>query len=207
MTAASPTSPAKQSTPKSAIRACQFCRVRKIKCDTLKPKCGSCMVNKRECVYVNEPPKKRPSKAIINGLSKEKRALEDFIALLKGSSSTERNTLLSSVIVKDGKVNLPQPPDVAAPSNHGSTDTVLEEMISNGSLGADSMEVDDIHQVDSSSADDDTDSLAQFHPPSILEQSHTIHSAPDHCHSHLIAAAALQLQREHAIRHLDYIRG
>jgi len=196
MTAASPASSANLSVPKSAIRACQFCRVRKIKCDTLKPRCGSCTANKRECIYVNEPPKKRPSKAIINGLSKEKKALEDFVVLLKESNPRDRDMLLSSITVKDGKISLPLFSDVTTLDNQGYAKEIgLEEMMSNGSHGTDSM------------TDEDNDSSAQFHTASILEQSQTAHSSPEHCHSHLIAAAALQLQREHALRHLDYIRG
>lgn len=216
MTAASPTSPTNQSAPKSAIRACQFCRVRKIKCDTLKPRCGSCIINKRECIYVNEPPKKRPSKAIINGISKEKRVLEEFVIRLKGASSKERDFYLDSVTVKDGQVTLPSLLDVASDGGDGFKGPPLERVMSNGT---DAMVLDAEIHLDGSSSDEEGDAFIPFadrvdgstglhhHRTSIAEQSPRIPPAPEQCRSQLIAQAALQLQREHGLRHLEYIRG
>ena len=129
--------------------------------------------------------------------------------LLKESNSRDRDMLLSSITVKDGKISLPLFSDVTTLDNQGyAKETVLEDLMSNGSHGRDSMEMEENHQLESNSADEDNDSSVQFHATSILEQnSQTTHSSAEHCHSHLIAAAALQLQREHALRHLDYIRG
>lgn len=47
--------------PKILARACQFCRARKIRCDTRRPRCGSCIIQKRDCVYKLEVPKQRYS--------------------------------------------------------------------------------------------------------------------------------------------------
>lgn len=47
------------SQPKILARACQFCRARKIRCDTKRPSCSSCVSQKRECVYILEVPKRR----------------------------------------------------------------------------------------------------------------------------------------------------
>ncbi|KAF6518149.1 hypothetical protein HZS61_002227 [Fusarium oxysporum f. sp. conglutinans] len=37
--------------PKSLARACLFCRARKIRCDTARPRCAACVIQKRECTY------------------------------------------------------------------------------------------------------------------------------------------------------------
>lgn len=216
MTAPSPTSPTNQSAPKSAIRACQFCRVRKIKCDTLKPRCGSCIINKRECVYVNEPPKKRPSKAIINGISKEKRALEEFVIRLKTANPKDRDSYLDLVTVQDGRVSLPSLKDAAANGDDDPKETPPEKVMSNGT---EPIALDEDHHLEGISSDEEGDPSVTFadrldrstgmhhHRTSIAEQSPRIPPAPEHCRSHLIAQAALQLQREHSLRHLEYIRG
>ncbi|SPO01821.1 uncharacterized protein DNG_04494 [Cephalotrichum gorgonifer] len=39
---------------KRAVAACQFCRLRKTKCDTVKPVCGFCRNQKAKCVYADE---------------------------------------------------------------------------------------------------------------------------------------------------------
>lgn len=216
MTAASPISPTNQSAPKSAIRACQFCRVRKIKCDTLKPRCGSCIINKRECIYVNEPPKKRPSKAIINGISKEKKVLEEFVIRLKVANPKDRDFYLDSVTVEDGKVSLPPLPNVVSNGDDDSKGSSLERVMSNGT---EAVVMGEDHHLEGSSSDEEGDPSVTFadrldrstgmhhHRTSIAEQSPRIPPAPEHCRSHLIAQAALQLQREHNLHHLEYIRG
>lgn len=38
---------------KRAVAACQFCRLRKTKCDTVKPVCGFCRYHNAKCVYVD----------------------------------------------------------------------------------------------------------------------------------------------------------
>lgn len=45
--------------PKVLARACQFCRSRKIKCDTERPSCGSCVAQRRDCVYKLQAPRER----------------------------------------------------------------------------------------------------------------------------------------------------
>lgn len=36
---------------KRAVTACQFCRVRKTKCDNVRPQCGYCVRHQAKCVY------------------------------------------------------------------------------------------------------------------------------------------------------------
>ena len=36
--------------------ACQLCRSRKVKCDSMRPTCGSCSNDGSQCVYVDPPP-------------------------------------------------------------------------------------------------------------------------------------------------------
>ncbi|KAJ6183682.1 hypothetical protein N7519_004983 [Penicillium mononematosum] len=87
-------------------RACEFCRKRKIKCDSTKPTCSTCRGSNRLCVYHNGPRRQRPSAARIDYLEGEKSALEDVLARLKDADDVQRRTLLESVIVLDGRVSV-----------------------------------------------------------------------------------------------------
>ncbi|KAI1211536.1 uncharacterized protein F4807DRAFT_418085 [Annulohypoxylon truncatum] len=61
------------------VRECEFCRRRKIKCDTIKPTCSPGRRNNRSCIYHNSPQKQRPSAALIKSLRNEKAALENVL--------------------------------------------------------------------------------------------------------------------------------
>ncbi|OQE20087.1 hypothetical protein PENFLA_c017G00136 [Penicillium flavigenum] len=87
-------------------RACEFCRRRKIKCDSTKPTCLTCRSSNRLCVYLNLPRRQRPSAARIDYLEGEKSALEDVLARLKYADDIQRRTLLESVSVLDGRVSV-----------------------------------------------------------------------------------------------------
>ncbi|KAJ5784249.1 nitrogen assimilation transcription factor NirA [Penicillium pulvis] len=103
-------SPTRRSSPNGPQfrpnRACQFCRARKIRCDTVKPSCGSCQAHGRRCIYVIEPPKQRPSRALINEANRQKIALENVILALKNTDPKERDGILNSVAIKNGSLDL-----------------------------------------------------------------------------------------------------
>lgn len=101
------------------VRACEFCRRRKIKCDTTKPTCTTCRNSNRSCVYHNGPQKQRPSTALINSLKDEKAALEDTLSRLKSADDAQRHVLLESVTVQNNRVSLSDPGTVSTtPSSH-----------------------------------------------------------------------------------------
>lgn len=96
-------------------RACEFCRKRKIKCDSTKPTCSTCRSSNRLCVYHDRPRRQRSSAARVDWLEGEKSALEDVLARLKDADDVQRRTLLESVVVHDGRV-------LVSPRNTISTD-------------------------------------------------------------------------------------
>ncbi|KAJ6086312.1 nitrogen assimilation transcription factor NirA [Penicillium sp. IBT 16267x] len=103
----SPTHRSSPNGPQSrSNRACQFCRARKIRCDTVKPSCGSCQAHGRRCIYVIEPPKQRPSRALINEANRQKTVLENVLLALKNADPKERDGILNSVAIKNGCLNL-----------------------------------------------------------------------------------------------------
>ncbi|KAJ5088909.1 hypothetical protein N7456_012525 [Penicillium angulare] len=85
------------------VRACEFCRRRKIKCDSAKPTCSTCRSNSRVCLYHSGPRKQRPSAARIDYLEKEKSALEDVLTRLKNADEVQRRALLDSVVILGGR--------------------------------------------------------------------------------------------------------
>ncbi|KAI1088107.1 fungal-specific transcription factor domain-containing protein [Rostrohypoxylon terebratum] len=89
------------------VKACEFCRRRKIKCDTIKPTCSPCRRNNRSCIYYNGPQKQRPSAALIQSLRDEKAALEDALSRLKTAGDAERHILIQSITFRDGRVYIP----------------------------------------------------------------------------------------------------
>ncbi len=88
------------------VRACEFCRKRKIRCDTTKPSCSTCRRNDRVCVYHNGPHKQRPSAALVDSLRCKNAALEDTLDRLKNANEAQRSFLLESVVVRNGRVSL-----------------------------------------------------------------------------------------------------
>ena len=43
----------------SLSRSCEFCRMRKVRCNAQRPSCGSCIRHKQRCVYITSIPKAR----------------------------------------------------------------------------------------------------------------------------------------------------
>lgn len=155
---------------KVLARACQFCRSRKIKCDTVKPSCGSCVSQSRHCVYLIETPKRRPSTAIINKLQDEKRALENVIVTLKSSSGDQRGHILNSISVVDGSVHLP-PYDIS--NTRKSWDDVQspKEKLQTGISGLDL--IPEADRVNDDGGDSDQDFMENVSIVSVGEEKQT----------------------------------
>lgn len=75
-----------------AIRACISCRIRKIRCDQIRPACGSCMRGIISCEYPSQarrPPRPRqPDAALVQRLAR----LESVIQELSAGRSNPRQT-------------------------------------------------------------------------------------------------------------------
>ncbi|KAG4432255.1 hypothetical protein IFR05_012261 [Cadophora sp. M221] len=90
-----PTQRSEKSTALS--KACEYCRQRKIRCDSQKPRCGSCVSQNRECVFKERSPKERPTLAALQSLRKEKKKLQDIIETLKHSSHNAVENVLADI--------------------------------------------------------------------------------------------------------------
>ncbi|KAJ5371063.1 uncharacterized protein N7496_007155 [Penicillium cataractarum] len=97
-------------------RACEFCRRRKIRCDTKKPTCSTCRNSNRLCIYHNGPQKQRPSRARIEILEEEKAELESALDYLMNANETQRCALLESVRVQNRWESTDRGTIMAAPS-------------------------------------------------------------------------------------------
>ncbi|KAF2176134.1 hypothetical protein K469DRAFT_679128 [Zopfia rhizophila CBS 207.26] len=194
---------------KILARACRFCRARKTKCDTQKPRCGTCTTHNRQCVY-------SPSTALLNALQEEKASLERCIIALKGASSEERAQLLDSITVTDGKVRLPDSVFLDRPR-----ECIELEPARVDSQGA--REHDDGGGLDSADEDYDASNFlcldergqigiygptSALHGSSPMKSGASAESEPSEAlRNQLIANAALQRQKEHALARLPTICG
>ena len=50
---------------KRATIACQFCRLRKTKCDNVRPVCGFCRYHQARCIYPDAPPEEGPGTGVV----------------------------------------------------------------------------------------------------------------------------------------------
>ncbi|KMQ44909.1 hypothetical protein HL42_4350 [Trichophyton rubrum] len=197
--------------PKILARACQFCRARKIKCDTQRPSCSSCISQKRECVYILEVPKRRPSTAIVNALQNEKRQFEEMILRLKKASPEERDALLESILVEDGSVKLKRsspPPFTPSPlgPKKSNRETKSHHSDDDGISSDEDLDVLPFLSVDEGGKVDTfgpSSALQGPTKPVISKES----PVTEHVRNQLIANAILQRQREHDIRCWQEIYG
>ncbi|KAI0243478.1 hypothetical protein L0F63_006529, partial [Massospora cicadina] len=68
-------------------QACDFCRIRRIRCDGKYPRCTSCNLKEASCTY-NQPNKRRgPKSSLIISLEKRVMELEAALALQAGEAS------------------------------------------------------------------------------------------------------------------------
>ncbi|KAI1443755.1 fungal-specific transcription factor domain-containing protein [Annulohypoxylon stygium] len=130
------------------VRACEFCRRRKIKCDTVKPTCNPCRRNNRSCIYYNGPQKQRPSAALIKSLRDEKAALEDALCRLKTAGDAERHDLLQSITLRDGQVSLPDSQSVPTTPNTQEQDPIYTEHLQPIEIRAEAARITNINNVD-----------------------------------------------------------
>ncbi|KAJ5923815.1 hypothetical protein N7466_008002 [Penicillium verhagenii] len=189
-------------------RACQFCRTRKIRCDAVKPSCGSCQSHGRRCVYVIEPPKQRPSRALINEANQHKNALENVLMALKNADSKERDEILNSMAVKNGGLDLAnvQHPERWQPVNSATAGS---------DEPPDSSSEDEDYDPTPFLARDDCGALGAFGPSSTFHVGSPISQAESSEQKNrsetdrhrLIANAALQRQREFDLLHRPLIAG
>ncbi|KOS43066.1 hypothetical protein ACN38_g6047 [Penicillium nordicum] len=165
-------------------RACEFCRKRKIKCDSTKPICSTCRSSNRSCVYLDRPPRQRPSAARVDWLEGEKSALEDVLARLKDADDMERRTLLESVVVRDGRVlvsprnTIPtddsqQRTEIPTPPTREGNDTHREEIPDRGDYQDPGLEHGD---QSATSPNDEKETCAMDKPIEIDRSSHASES-------------------------------
>ncbi|OGM49928.1 nitrogen assimilation transcription factor nirA [Aspergillus bombycis] len=220
---------------RNMVRACEFCRRRKIRCDASKPACSTCRNSNRLCVYHNRPPKQRPSAALIDSLQSEKTALEDALRRLKSADDAERRALLDSVIVRNGRISLSDRSSVStAASPHGrsayQTEHGMEQQLLGGhdartrEDGGDAVDGED-NDHDDDGVQHETDTalslISKSHATSdgIFSSTSVVHvgspitnperppALTESLRYQLIASAAMERQREHRLRRLTFIRG
>lgn len=159
----------------------------------------------------------RPSKAIIFALQRERDALQDVLIRLKNSSEEERGIALENLRVSDGTVQLPSPVSTADSSVDPLAPGLDHRRDSSGShLEHETSPSSWLPQNDLSmtalteSNEHDTVSGVQNVPsddPIHVAINTPFEPVPDNLGFQLTANAALQLQKEHGLRRLAYIRG
>ncbi|CAM9431052.1 unnamed protein product, partial [Heterosigma akashiwo] len=96
---------------------CDACRVKKVKCDSLKPSCGNCVNKGIVCKYSNKSRRGRPKvswdnqlqiTAVLNGIDKERASyLDTFCRLFGNSIPSFSSSFYAACLGKlSGKVNL-----------------------------------------------------------------------------------------------------
>lgn len=200
-------------------RACQFCRVRKIKCDKAQPACTSCIAHNRTCVYKHEKPRPRPSTAIVSSLQRQKQTLEAFILRLKAVKPGQASAILDGLEWVDGSLQLPDEfPEQLPSEQHGGQRTPSSPSLSplfsrpsdesadtNSEVGFDPLNhvsVDDHGHVGVFGLTSTLHDPAHARRSSVGEVSVTKESSYQ-----LIANAALERQKEVRIRLLPDIDG
>ncbi|PYH89948.1 nitrogen assimilation transcription factor NirA [Aspergillus ellipticus CBS 707.79] len=205
----------KRHSPPITSRACQFCRVRKIRCDNVKPSCGSCQRHDRQCVYVVDPPRQRPSRALINAAHRQRRAAESVIIALKNADPDARDAILDSIQLTDGALQLPPSlagsnvPLPAAPA----PDASLPSSTPNDEIN-DTTSEDEEYDPTTFLSRDECGTVGIFGPSSALHARSPVglvddgpRAAAEPDRYQLIAEAALQRQREPDLRRLATIGG
>ncbi|KAH7379080.1 fungal-specific transcription factor domain-containing protein [Cadophora sp. MPI-SDFR-AT-0126] len=191
-------------------KACEYCRTRKIRCDSQKPRCGSCVSQHRECVFKERTAKERPTLAALNSLRKEKKRLQEIIDGLKNSS----HDAVVAGILASFPSSLDHQPTRTSPSN----DMAVADIMTN---------IDpSLEHAQSSPHDSETDpdvspfisvdeegNLASFGPSSALQspmcRPSTVPtvSEREHQRNSLIANAVITRQQEHALHSLQDLDG
>ncbi|KAH8812437.1 fungal-specific transcription factor domain-containing protein [Xylogone sp. PMI_703] len=206
---------------KILAKACQRCRSRKIKCDTKRPTCGACASQHRQCVYNLQPPKARPTKAVLRALQCEERRLRQLILRLKASSPAEVSQILDTINFADNTdINC----DPASPNSVGQRSDPRSEddhatieqddVASQVAVAGDKVVAGEEQNLDTSPfySINEMGHLDSFGPSSALQSSaqppvHTEPITDQHIRNSLISNAVLERQREHELRSLSDIDG
>lgn len=85
--------------------ACQFCRLRKLKCDNLQPECSACRAREIPCEYISRTPVPRPSNAVIQALQAENRRLRRLLDATSGTNVDGDE--LEQIAGDDGDIGTP----------------------------------------------------------------------------------------------------
>jgi hypothetical protein len=64
-------------------QACNFCRMRKTKCNGIKPICGPCETSGHECTWGSESAKRPSTKSYVESLKNRIEALETYTKVLE----------------------------------------------------------------------------------------------------------------------------
>ncbi|KAJ5217515.1 uncharacterized protein N7469_011140 [Penicillium citrinum] len=83
--------------PRRAVKACAFCRRRKLRCDNEKPTCSSCKSHGHECVYTTSNGTKRPTKARISRLEVENEQLRRQLEAMGSQPTAGPDSPTSSI--------------------------------------------------------------------------------------------------------------
>ncbi|KAF4414879.1 hypothetical protein FACUT_13890 [Fusarium acutatum] len=201
-----------QRQPKSLAKACTACRTKKIRCDAVKPECGNCVSQKRECVYRRETPRKRPTFSQIGKLQRDLATLKVFLLTLKRSCPEEREKLLNAAVDEDGAVNLLD--STTNPAEEASSRKVTSQSIDR-SATTPIVSSDDELNIANFISIDDAGTTNSFGPSSALHNPARNNkgtpsrqsTTTEHVKNELIANAALQRHLEHRLTRHATIAG
>ncbi|KLP05920.1 related to pathway-specific regulatory protein nit-4 [Fusarium fujikuroi] len=204
-----------QRPPKSLAKACLACRTKKIRCDAVKPECGNCASQKRECIYRKETPRKRPTFSQIAKLQRDLAALKVFLLTLKRSSPEEREKLLDAAVDEDGAVNLldstePGPPEEA--SSRKNTSQPIDRSATTPIVSSDDeLNIANFISVDDAGTTNSFGPSSALHNPARNDRgtpsSRQSTTTTEHVKNELIANAALQRHLEHRLTRHATIAG
>lgn len=191
-----------------------------------RPVCKACDVRGRQCEYSDQPSKPRPSKALIRAAEREARVLEQLIVKLKGCPSDQREELLASIDIVNGRVKLnavqnDPAPDLAISSRpvslgrgstlaqqHGSSEghhNVGDEDSDSDDAGMDEHEVSQYLSLDENGHISALGPTSALHNP--VQISHSKSQSAKHLANQLFVNATLQRQFESSIWSFNDIDG
>jgi len=189
-----------------------------------RPICKTCILHAKHCKYSDLPPKPRPSKALIRAAEKQNRDLEQLLVKLKLCSQEQREALLATFDVIDGKVRLipyhiaespslalsPEPGEKAYASS-GKHGVVQVEDLSNYEDDEDDDAILDEHEISQYLSIDEHGQINAFGPTSALHNPIQISQirtqSVQNLANQLFVNAAVQRQLESSIWSLSDIDG
>ncbi|KAL1893988.1 hypothetical protein Sste5346_006129 [Sporothrix stenoceras] len=114
--------PPRATAAKSMARSCQFCRRRKIKCDTRRPTCGSCVIHGRDCYYeaarwqsattttaagwAQQQRRGSTDSGVVARDARRERQAVDVLLQLKNADPEKRNRILDAITQDGGRLEI-----------------------------------------------------------------------------------------------------